>query len=595
MAIWRVKKVSENTDLVVQKFKVSETLAQVIINRKIYTEENINKYLNPSLSQLNDTFLMKDLQKGLSILLDSIERKEKISIYGDYDVDGVMSTCILYKGIKSFYEEVNYYIPNREEEGYGLNKNAIKKLREAEVDLLITCDNGIASLAEVDYAKEIGLKIIIIDHHEPFFAIDENQVKIPVLPKADAIIDPKQDDCNYPFKMLCAGGIAFKFIKALFEYKKKEFVIMEELITLAMIATFCDIVDLLDENRVIAKKGLEILNKNKKINMGLEALMKEKNILDKNIDNFSIGFLIGPCINATGRLEEAILSVRLFTTEDEQEAKELATKLSDLNERRKYLTNKSVENALLNLKDSEVSKDKVIIMYDEEMHESIAGIVAGRVKDRFYHPTIMLTKGENYVKGSARSIESYNIFEEMFKCKHLFERFGGHAMAAGLSIKEENIGEFRKLINENCQLKEEDFDEIIKIDKAICLEDVTFKLASQIQLLEPFGKENKEPIFGTKNLKPKQIRVIEDKNTIIFTFETKESYREIKAICFGKVDVFKERLCEVYNAYDSNKILSGVLRNLNFYIDIVYSIDINEYNGKVSVQIRIKDFRINNI
>lgn len=593
MARWSLKKRNPNTKIIEKSFNINEILAQILLNRRIYTRESLDNFLNPTLNKLNDISEMNGVKDAIKIIINSMKNNEKIVIYGDYDVDGVMSTTILYKGLKSIYPEIQYYIPNRELEGYGLNKNAIRNFKAEEIDLIITCDNGIASLEEIELTNNLKIKTIIIDHHEPYFIIDEKtETKVNVLPKATIIIDPKKDKCKYPFKMLCAASICYKFIKELYNYIDKDFIYTEEFLVLAMIATFCDIVDLVDENRIIAKQGLEILNNNKNINLGLKALLEEKNILDSTINNYTIGFILGPCINATGRLNEATIAVKLFTTSDKVLAKELAKNLSQLNEKRKSLTQLSINKTTEKIEELKINEHNVVVFYEEETHESLAGIVAGRLKDKYYKPVIVLTKGESLVKGSGRSIEGYNLFDELFKCKHLFERFGGHAMAAGLSLKEENIDSFRTLINKNCKLTEEDYQETIVVDMELKLDDVTFLLATEIETLEPYGKGNKTPIFGTKNILPKELRVIENKNTIIFTFETEKQNRNIKGIYFGDVKVFENKILEIYEEYETNKILNGILRNNNFYMDIVYSININEFRDNISVQLLIKDFRV---
>ncbi|MDE6357472.1 MAG: DHH family phosphoesterase, partial [Eubacteriales bacterium] len=363
-------------------------------------------------------------------------------VYGDYDVDGVTSTVILYKGLKKIGADVIHYIPDREEEGYGLNKEAIDEIRNIGVSLILTCDNGIASIDEIKYIKEMKMDIIVLDHHEPRYIELENGEKEDIIPIADAIVNPKQKSCTYPFKALCAGGISYKFIKGFYEYIEVD-ENFDEYLTFASIATICDIVDLLDENRIIAKKGLEILNNNKKINKGLYEIIKLNNLEEKQIDEGDYGFKIGPCINASGRLESALKAVELFTEEDDKKIKILAEELIQLNNERKELTSKAVEEILISVENSDYKNDKVLVIYNPELHESIAGIVAGRIKEKYYKPTFVITKSKDGAKGSGRSIPTYNMFEEMLKCQEFFTKFGGHKMAAGLSLKEENIDNFR--------------------------------------------------------------------------------------------------------------------------------------------------------
>lgn len=591
MAKWILKKSEADLKLMSETLKISEVLAQVLVNRGVRTKKNALKYLYPKIESLYDTKKMKDVEKAITIIEDSRDMKDKIAIYGDYDVDGVTSTVILTKALREFGCDVIYYIPHRELEGYGLNKEAVRKLYSMEVDLIITCDNGITSLEEVKLAKELGMKIIIIDHHEPSFLEDDTLGKVDVIPSADAVINAKQKLCEYPFKLLCAAGVCYKFVLELFNKHSLEFDKDKELIIFATIATFCDIVDLQDENRILAKNGLDFFNNLPIKNLGLRALLKAKSIENKKIGSFEVGFIIGPCINATGRLERATVSVELFLSENIEEASFLASRLSDLNDERKKMTMASVEKAVTDLLENPFNISPVIIIFDREIHESIAGIVAGRVKDMFFHPTIVLTQGEDFVKGSARSIEVYNIFDNLYNCRDLFERFGGHAMAAGLSLKEENIEKLRTRLNENCTLKREDFTEIIKIDQPLDLDFITYDLAMELKTMEPFGKGNKEPLFGTKSVQLEQLRMIEEKNTLIMTFRIPNSMRRIKAICFGKVEQFKDIIYSLYDEYTCDKIIKGILRDTIIKLDIVYSIDINEYNNDISVQLKLKDFR----
>ncbi len=587
---WEIRHEEANIEMMSEVLKISPRLAQVMVNRGIRTRNTALRYLNPKIETMHDTGLLKDMDLGLDILTESLRKKEKIVVFGDYDVDGVISVVILYKALKRLGADVTYYIPHREHEGYGLNMTAIKRIHEAQTDLIITCDNGIAALQEAEYVKETGIKMIIIDHHEPSFITDTDGQKHNVLPKADAIIDPKQKECTYPFKKLCAGALVYKFVKYLFQRLNKNFN-TDEYLVFAMIATFCDIVDLQDENRIIAKNGLRILNNNKAINLGLNALINIKSLSEKELTNFCIGFIIGPCINACGRLETAALAVELFTTENPEEAKELAQRLSTLNDNRKLLTQQSTKSALEQLNNSGQYNDGVIVFYDPKMHESIIGIVAGRIKEQLSRPTIVFTQGENLVKGSARSVEGYNIYEELFKCRDLFERFGGHPMAAGISLKEENIEELRKRLNSEIAATA-DFTQTLYCESELQLSEITFDLARELTYLAPFGKANEEPLFLSRNLSPASIKVIEGKSTIILQFNVEGTNRQIKAVSFGLVEVLRERLDELYSEYETEKIVCGILRNCDLLMDLVYSVQINNYNNDVSVQMMIKDFRL---
>ena len=436
-------------------------ILRLLANRDISSKEEAENFLNGTIKDLLDGNLMKGMTEGVKIIKEAIESKKKIVIYGDYDCDGVCSTTILYKTFKSLNADFKYYIPDREDEGYGVNSDRIRKLKEEGTEVIITCDNGISAFEQTKLAKELGLTMVITDHHDiPY--IEEEGKKIYHVPQADVVINPKQKDCTYPFKELCGASIALKFSLCLLESMGKDINEYKELLQYAAIATVCDVVELKGENRIILKEGLKIINSTE--NLGLKALIKETGLEGKEIGEYHFGFVLGPTINATGRLETANLSVELLITKDEKEAEELAKKLFDLNKIRQDLTSESVERVIENIEREYNKEDKVILVYDGEIHESIAGIVAGRVRERFNLPTIIMTKGKDMPKGSARSIEGYNMFEELNKCKDLIEKFGGHPMAAGLSVREENLSALKKALNEKCDLTEEDIIPVIKID-----------------------------------------------------------------------------------------------------------------------------------
>lgn len=591
MAKWLLKNKRADFKKMSETLHISEIIARILVNREINTKAKCKSFLNPDISELGNILKMKGVKEAFEILESARQGNGgKIVIYGDYDVDGVMSTVILLKGLKALgFTTVDYYIPHRMTEGYGLNVDAIKNIKENyDADILIACDNGISATKELDFAKEVGLKTIIIDHHEPTIVEDKE-----VILSANAVIDPKQHDCEYPFKLMCAGGLSYRFICGLHEFLEKNISqkLHNELLIFAGIATVCDIVDLQAENRIIVRYAVNLLNNSghENLNLGLKTLLKLKSYHNRHIGEFAIGYMIGPCINASGRLEHAKLAVELFLTEDEGIAHSCAELMSSLNDERKEITRAAFER--LTEKVDQEALEKVIVIYDKEIHESIAGIVAGRLKEKFYRPTIVISKGEDFAKGSARSIEGYNIFEEFSKNRELFVRFGGHPMAAGLSIEEKSIDVLRKRLNETCTLEGDDFLETIKIDSALNLEDVTFSLVSNLEILRPYGKGNREPIFGSKNLQVSDIKIIAEKDTVIFTFEA-DNYRKIKGICFGKLDKFKKMVNNNFDEYDAQKILGGVLRNINFNIDIVYFLEINDYNNSVSVQMNIKDFRM---
>lgn len=521
------------------------------------------------------------------------EAGEKLEIASNtyLSLYGVNSTTILYKALKAVCANYSYYIPNREEEGYGMHSGRIKKLSEEGYEVVITCDNGISGFEQVELAKSLGMEVVITDHHDIPLREDEDGVLREQAPKADAVINPKQKECNYPFKMLCGAGIALKFSKCLFD----EFNIPNDkfldLFQFAAIATVCDVVDLVDENRIIVKKGLELLNKSE--NYGIQELKKATLLNDKKIEEYHLGFVIGPCINATGRLETADLSVELLITDDRERAKKLANQLSELNTIRQDLTKESTERIINRIEVEKDKSDKVIVVYDDNVHESIAGIVAGRVKEKYNMPCIVLTKGKEMPKGSARSIEGYNITQELSKCASLIEKFGGHPMAAGLSIKEENIEKLRRKLNDNCILTDEDLVPIVKIDLPLSLNYLNEDLINTIEALRPFGKGNPSPLFAVKDIMIERMWLLgKDKNflKLRFRFELNGRVLYIDGINFDKFESFKE---DVVNKYGSEKFIEACNTSyLNLKADLIYYPNINEFNGNRNIQLNIKNIRI---
>ncbi|MCC5428609.1 single-stranded-DNA-specific exonuclease RecJ [Clostridium botulinum] len=588
---WMLRRNKLNIRDIANKSGISETLCTVLVNREIYNLEDIKDFLEPSLEKLYNPLLMKDMDKGTEIIKRSIIDKKKIAIYGDYDADGVTSTVILYIALKECEANVIYYIPDRETEGYGMCTERVERLKAEGVEVIITCDNGIAALEQVERAKELGMTVVITDHHELPFIENEKEEREYVVPKADAIINPKQKDCYYPFKMLCGAGIAFKFSKLLYEKLNMNPNKYKELLQFAAIGTICDVVDLKGENRIIAKLGLESINNTN--NLGLRALIKETSLNEKNITSYNVGFIIGPCINATGRLDTAALSVELFLAKDIKRAEELAKELRNLNTERQEITMEGVEEITYTIENSSLKNDKVLVIYKENIHESIAGIVSGRIKDAYNRPTIVLTKGKKMPKGSGRSIDGYNLFEELMKCKEYIYKFGGHPMAAGLTIEEKNIDKLREELNKNCNLKDEDFIPKIRIDKRLPLKEVNLELIDSLQCLEPFGKGNSSPILAEKNIKIEGIRILgKDQNTLKLTCRVEDTNKRIHAIAFGKVDEFKRDLENIYEDENVENIITNPLM-AGLKLDLIYYPMINEYNGNVYTQLRIIDYRIN--
>lgn len=588
MKRWLLKRTKVNTAAMAKELGIRQATAAVLANRGLLSRKEAQDFLYGGEAAFGDPAEMKDLLKGVSLIAQAIQEGKMIAVYGDYDVDGVMSTTILYQTILRCGGNVMFYLPHRQKEGYGLNLKAVEDLSAEGVEVLFTCDNGIAALQEAALAKEKGMTVVLLDHHEPgFTGIGEERRDI--LPKADAIIDPKQRDCGYPFKHMCAGGLSYKFSRLLLQ----EFCIADEalekqLVSFAAIATVCDIVDLLGENRAIVRKGLPEIQKTK--NIGLRALMEEAGLADKVISDYHIGFIIGPCINAAGRLESGRQAVELFCSKDDRDAREKAKMLVRLNEERKHLTEEAAMRADIALQEGDALKERVLVLYDPMIHESIAGIVAGRIKDKYYHPTILITGSEDGAKGSGRSIEGYHIFEALFENRDLFTRFGGHAMAAGLSLPVENIDILRKRLNEQCQLTDEEMIPVLRIEKSLSFAEIDLGLAKELKALAPFGKGNPAPLFGSKGICADRVDMIgKDRNILRMTLSEPQSGTRFSAISFDGYEQLREMLKELYPAEECDKIiLSGQLPEL---LDIVYSVDINTYNGRSNVQLMIKDFR----
>lgn len=576
MQKWRVYSKKADFDAIGSRFNIDPVTARIIRNRDVTDMENVDMYLNGTLDRLHDPMMMKDMDKAVSVIASSIRDNKHIRIIGDYDIDGICSIYILFKGLKICGADVDYEVPDRITDGYGINENLIKQAYEAGVEVIITCDNGIAAASQIDYANELGMTVVITDHHDVPYEETDNGRRY-IIPKAAAVVDPKQNDCRYPFKMLCGAGIAYKFIDCMVkEFQTGDSVsVMPELLQFAAIATVGDIVDLLDENRIIVKEGLKLIANTG--NYGLNALMAVTGVSRESINAYHIGFVLGPCLNASGRLDSAKRALKMLVTDDRAEAERHAGELKDLNEERKKLTSEAVDKAVDMVENSSLKDDKVLVIFLPDCHESIAGIVAGRIREKYYKPVIVLTRGEQEAKGSARSIESYNMFEKLSECKDLFTRFGGHPMAAGLSLPEENIPEFRRRINEHCNLSEEDLTETVWIDVPMPLEYINEKLILELGGLEPFGKANPKPVFADKNISIRNIRAIgKDKQYTRMTI-TKDSGIVIDAVGFFPCT----ELETVYNK--------------NGRISCTYYPEINEFRDKKQIQVCVTGYRIDRI
>lgn len=519
MEKWVVSAKRADFKEIAQKYQIDQVTARLIRNRDIIGDAQIQKYLYGTRKDLFSPWLLKDMEKAVEILEQKIEENERIRIIGDYDIDGVMSTYILYQGLRGLGAAADYVIPDRIVDGYGLNEHLIEQADKDGIDTIVTCDNGIAAFAQVKRAKELGMTVLVTDHHEVPFEESEGK-REEVLPPADAIVNPKQQTCTYPFKGLCGAVVAMKVIEALYEKTDSSVDFVDEMLEYAAIATIGDVMDLVEENRIIVKEGLKRLHQTK--NLGLQELIRVNQLEPEQISPYHIGFIIGPCLNASGRLDTARRALKMLCAESREEASKLAGDLKSLNESRKEMTAQGVEQAIWQVEHSPIKKDSVLVLYLPECHESLAGIIAGRIRERYHKPTFVLTKTAEGVKGSGRSIESYSMFEKLCECKEYLTKFGGHPMAAGISLEEKNVDVFREKLNQSAGLTEEDFIEKITIDVPMPVHYIRRDLVQELKILEPFGKGNEKPVFAQKGLKIMGIRVFgQNRNVVKMIWQTK--------------------------------------------------------------------------
>ncbi len=503
---WYVTAKKADFERIARMFSVDPVVARLIRNRDVEGEEAIQKYLYGTLEDLYSPFAMKDMDKAVSILRTKLKEKKRLRVIGDYDIDGIMSAYILTRGFQMLGGDVDTVIPHRILDGYGLNDELILAAHEEGIDTIITCDNGIAAYSQIAYANTLGITVVVTDHHEVPYEEKEGQ-RVYLLPPAEAVVDPKREDCEYPFPGICGGVVAMKLMQALFEAEglgKKAAI--EEFLEMAAFATVGDVMELVDENRILVKYGLEAIQNSK--NAGLRALIEVCQLGDKRLSAYHIGFVLGPCMNATGRLDTAKRALELLQCRMREEALPIAMDLRHMNESRKEMTQKGLEAAEAVIVEKGLNHRKVLVVYLPDCHESLAGIIAGRIREKYGKPVFVLTDAEDGVKGSGRSIESYSMYEEMSRCKDLFTKYGGHKMAAGLSLPKEHVEEFAERMEEECRLQPEDFVEKIHIDAAMPFSYASRSLVEQFSLLEPFGNGNKKPLFAQKNLTLVQSRAL---------------------------------------------------------------------------------------
>lgn len=569
-----------------EKFHISPRVASLIRNRDVIGDDAIEKYLNGTIADLYDGMLMKDMDKAVAVLGEKIKENVKIRIIGDYDIDGIQSTYILLEGFRMLGADVDSDIPDRMKDGYGLNRNLIDRALEADVDTIITCDNGIAAAEEIAYAKSMGMTVVVTDHHEvPYTEIGGERRYI--LPEADAVVDPKQEDCTYPFKGLCGAAVAYKLVEALMEAMGKDAEDADYLMENVAIATIGDVMDLVDENRIFVKQGLDMLKRTE--NLGLKALMGCTGVNVDKLSPYHIGFVIGPCMNASGRLDTAKRALELLEAKKVAEADLLAGDLKALNDSRKDMTAQAVEEAFIQVENSELKDADVLVVYLPECHESLAGIVAGRIREKYYRPVFVLTKGAEGLKGSGRSIKTWHMYEGLNRVKHLLSKFGGHKMAAGLSMPEENLEQFRKEINEKSGITPEDLNEKIAIDMQLPFECVNEKFIGELAVLEPFGKGNARPVFAERQVQVESARIL-GKNKNVLKLQVKDLHgTRMDAIYFGDVNTFVEYVREKFGDIACECLLRG--HGHGIVMAFTYYPDINEYQGVRTPQIVIQNYK----
>ncbi len=565
-AIWMLQTKRADFSAIAARFHINPVTARIIRNRDVVSEAAIEKYLNGTLRDLYDPHLLKDIERAASIIKDAIDTGAPIRIVGDYDIDGVCSTYLLYQGISRCGGRVDYQIPERIRDGYGINEAIIRKAAADGIDTIVTCDNGIAALEQIALAKELGMTVVVTDHHE----VRRNEEGQQVLPCADAVVNPKRDDCDYPFPEICGGVVAYKLIQVLYEHSGIPMQECEDMLEFAAIATVGDVMPLKDENRIFVKWGLRRMPQTRSV--GLKALVAACGLDIHSLSAYHIGFVIGPCLNASGRLQTAKLALELLLCRNETQASSLAEDLRELNEERKSMTTDGVEQALA-LAEERYADDRVLVIFLPDCHESLAGIIAGRVREAWNRPTLILTRSEDCVKGSARSIEAYHMYRGLCGVQDLLLKFGGHPMAAGFSLREKDIDEFRRRLNEQADLKPEDFIPKIWIDAAMPLEYISESLVHEFAQLEPFGQGNEKPQFAQKGLLIRNVRVLgKNRNAVKLTLLTEHGL-SMDGLLFTEGDRFLDEM--------------GDRRQ----IDVIYYPDINEYRGRQSLQIIIKKYK----
>ena len=588
MSKWILQRKAADYATLSAKLKVDPVIVRLMVNRGLRTYEEMEEYLHPTLNNLPDPHLFADMDEACELLMEAIDEGTKIRVVGDYDVDGIMSTYILTTALREVGADVDYAVPHRMVDGYGINPEMVQTAFDEGVRFIITCDNGIAAAPAIDLAKELGMTFVVTDHHEvPFELAADGVTKIQQIPHADAVVDPKRDDCNYPFKGICGAQVAWKLVDVLYEFLGIEKEKADAFLQFASIATVCDVMELKGENRSTVYHGIKAIENTD--NIGLNALLARNELKGKPLSCYHLGFIIGPCLNASGRLDTAGRAIELLMETDEAKALAMANELVELNGQRKTMTQTGIDRAKEQIESSDLKNDRVLVIYIPELHESLAGIVAGRIRETYNKPVLVITDAEEGAKGSGRSIPAYNMFEELTAVKDVFTKFGGHPMAAGVSLEKGKIDELRRRLNENCTLTEDDMQEIIKIDCDMPLSYITEELIDSIDLLAPFGTGNSKPLFALKNIPVQKMAYMGKEGQYLRMSVETEKGETMTALMFRGVEDFERSVEEKYGEASWQGLFSGKSNGVT--MDIVYEPSINEFRGNRSVQIIIENFK----
>ncbi|MBE5913343.1 MAG: single-stranded-DNA-specific exonuclease RecJ [Pseudobutyrivibrio ruminis] len=588
MSRWILQRKAADYAGLSSKLNVDPVIVRLMVNRGLKTYEEMNEYLHPTLNNFPDPHLLADMDNACELLLEAIDEGVKIRVVGDYDVDGIMSTYILTRAIQEAGGDVDYAVPDRMIDGYGINPDMVQKAYDEGVRFIITCDNGIAAAPAVNLAKELGMTVVVTDHHEvPFELADDGVTRKQILPNADAVVDPKREDCQYPFKGICGAQVAWKLVEVLYEFIGIEKEESDKFLQFASIATVCDVMELKGENRSTVYHGIKAIETTD--NIGLSALIARTELSGKPLSCYHLGFVIGPCLNASGRLDTAAKAIELLMEENQAKALAMANELVELNAERKAMTQTGIDKARELIETTDIVNDRVLVVYIPELHESLAGIVAGRIRESYSKPVLVITDAEDGAKGSGRSIPAYNMFEELTAVKDVFTKFGGHPMAAGVSLPTEKIDELRQRLNANCKLTDDDMQEIINIDCDMPLGYITEELVDSIDLLAPFGTGNTKPLFALKNIPITRAAYIGKEGQYLRLSLLTEKGQNITALMFRNVPEFENAVIQKYGDSSWQGLFSG--RNTGVKMDIVYEPSINEFRGQRSVQIMIEQFQ----